>query len=73
MGILSDDKSGDDKTVDPLANDTIASAVGNDVLVGEGSGEGLELPRDERMDSIDPQSGQLTAEAVELRRATSED
>lgn len=73
MGILSDDKSGDDKTVDPLANDTIASAVGNDVLVGEGSEEGLELPRDERMDSIDPQSGQLTAEAVELRRATSED
>lgn len=73
MGILSDDKSGDDTTVDPLANDTVAGAVGNDVLVGEGSGDALELPRDERMDSIDPQSGQLTAEAVELRRATSED
>lgn len=73
MGILSDDKAGDDKTVDPLANDTIVGAVGNDVLVGEGSEEGLELPRDERMDSIEPQSGQLTAEAVELRRATSED
>jgi hypothetical protein len=71
MGILSDDK-GDETVAGAEANDTVVGGPGTDSVEAAEVVETL-VSRDERCDSIDPQSGQLTAEALALRRAAAEE
>lgn len=65
------------------SNDSIEGGAGNDEIVEDApvvvaepaaveAAPVSEVPRDERRDSIDPQSGQLTAEAVAIRLAERE-
>lgn len=53
-----------------LGEDTLVSGAGEDSVAGEDSGlsTGYEGGRDELHDSVDPASGGLTQEALDLRK-----
>lgn len=66
MGILDDTI---DAAAEPAAAEPVEAAP---VAVAEAPDESALVSRDERCDSIDPTTGMLTAEAVDLRRQKAE-